>query len=95
MYRKPVFFIYKSHDNAYQVLQAMCAVSEHAMKSEIDMISLSPKYEAVLKNNTHLLLLALLLVLHTRKNTDGVIFSCIALYYGDSCIISPPTAWAI
>ena len=52
----------------------MCAVSEHAMKSEIDKISLSPKYEAVLKDNTHLLLLALLLVLYTRNNTCGTIF---------------------
>ena len=44
------------------------------------------------KNITHLLPLALLLMLHTRNNTDGyklVIFSSIALYYGDTCIVSP------
>ena len=38
---------------------------------------------------TRLLPLALLLVLHTHNNTDGnklVIFSGIALYYGDTCI---------
>jgi len=36
--------------------------------------------------------LALLLVLHTRNNTDGnklVIFSGIASYYGDNYILSP------
>ena len=42
------------------------------------------------KNIMSLLLLALLLMLHTRNNTDGnkvVIFSGIALYYGDTYII--------
>ena len=46
--------------------------------------SLSPK------NTTHLLPLALLLVLRTRNNTDSnklIIFSGIALYYGDTYII--------
>ena len=41
------------------------------------------------KNTTRLLSLALLLVLHTHNNTDGnklVIFSGVALYYGDTCI---------
>ena len=39
----------------------------------------------------HFLQLALLHVLHTRNNTDGnklVIFSCIALYYGDNYILT-------
>ena len=42
------------------------------------------------KNITRLLLLALLLVLRTRNNTDSnklVIFSGIASYYGDNYIV--------
>ena len=45
-----------------------------------------------LTHATRLLPLALLLVLRTRNNTDGnklVIFSGIALYYGDNYILSP------
>ena len=54
------------------------------------IITIAPSYTG--KNITHLLPLALLLVLHTRNNTDGnklVIFSSIALYYGDNYIITP------
>ena len=46
------------------------------------------------KNITRLLPLALLLVLHTLNNTDGtkiVIFSAIALYYGDTCMVISKT----
>ena len=42
------------------------------------------------KNNTRLLSLALLLMLRIRNNTDSnklVIFSSIALYYGDTMVI--------
>jgi len=52
------------------------------------MITIVPSYT----RKTCLLLLALLLMLHTRCNTDGnklVIFSGIALYYGDNYILSP------
>ena len=62
----------KSRENSYQVLQVTCAASERAMKSKVRM-----------------LLLALLLVLRTRNNTYSnklVIFSGIALCYGDNYI---------
>ena len=53
--------------------------------------SLSPSYQAIAKKNiTHLLPLALLLMLHTHNNTDGnklVIFSSIASYCGDTYIM--------
>ena len=51
------------------------------------IITIVPSYTG--KNITRLLPLALLLVLHTRNNTDGnklVIFSGIASYYGDNYI---------
>ena len=62
------------------------------IKGSYDKIitTIVPSYTG--KNITHLLPLALLLMLHTRNNTDGyklVIFSGIALYYGDTCIVSP------
>ena len=53
------------------------------------IITTVPSYTG--KNITCLLPLALLLVLRTRNNTDGsklVIFSGIALYYGDTYIVS-------
>ena len=56
------------------------------------IITIVPSYTG--KNITRLLPLALLLVLCTRNNTDGnklVIFSGIALYYGDTYILS--TRW--
>ena len=82
----------KSRENPYQVLQVTCAASERAMKSKVRMsdkiiITIVPSYTG--KNITRLLPLALLLVLRTRNNTDGhklVIFSGIALYYGDNYI---------
>ena len=63
--------------------------SEHAMKLKVRMIKSQALPE---KNNTQLLPLAMLLVLHTRNNTYGnntdsnkvVIFSGIAWYYGDT-----------
>ena len=53
------------------------------------IITIVPRYTR--KNITRLLPLALLLVLRTRNNTDGnklVIFSGIALYYGDNYILT-------
>ena len=53
------------------------------------IITIVPSYTG--KNITRLLPLALLLVLRTRNNTDGnklVIFSGIALVYGDNYIIA-------
>ena len=63
------------------------------MKSKVRMIkSLSPQYQAIPeKNITRLLPLASLLVLCTRNSTDGNklrIFSGIALYYGDTYIVT-------
>ena len=51
---------------------------------------LSPQYQAIPENITSLLPSVLLLELRTHNNTDGnklVIFSGIALYYGDNYII--------
>ena len=53
------------------------------------IITIVPSYTG--KNITHLLPLALLLVLCTCNNTDGnklVIYSGIAFYYGDNYIIA-------
>ena len=102
IYKKPYFYsksrknLYqycKSRENPYQVLQVTCAAYERAMKSEVRMIkiiiTIVPSYTG--KNITRLLPLAFLLVLHIRGNTDGnklVIFSNIALYYGDTYIIT-------
>ena len=62
----------KSHENPYQVLQVTCAVSERAMKPKVYMINhYYHSTKLYWKNITHLLLLALLLVLRTRNNTDG------------------------
>ena len=81
----------KSHENPYQVLQVTCAASECALKSKDKIIiTIIPSYTG--KNITRLLPLALLLVLRTHKNTDCnklVIFSGIALYYGDTYIVLP------
>ena len=64
--------------------------TECAMKSKVPIINtIVPRYTR--KNITRLLPLALLVVVRTRNNTDGnklVIFSCIALYYGDTYILS-------
>ena len=101
VYKKPYFFYcksrenpyqyYKSHENPYQVLQVTHAASERPMKSKVRMkiiITIVPSYTG--KNITHVLPLALLLVLCTRNNTDGnklVIFSGIAWCYGDNYIV--------
>ena len=70
------------------VLQITCTMSECAMKSikslndNISITIVTKLY----KKSLGLLPLALLLMRRTRNNTDGnklVIFSCIALYYGD------------
>ena len=74
---KPVFY-YKSTKNQYQVLQVT-----HATPGLI--ITTVQSYTG--KDITCLLLLAWLLMLHTRNNTDGnklVIFFGITLYYGDT-----------
>ena len=54
------------------------------------IITIVPSYTGK-KKSTRLLPLALLLVLHTHNNSDSnklVIFSGIALYYGDTYILS-------
>ena len=77
---------YKSRANQYQVLQVTCGASERAMKSKVcTIITIVPSYTG--KNITRLLPLPLLLALCTHNNTDGnklVIFSGIALYYGET-----------
>ena len=78
----------KSHENLYQVLQVMHNASERAMKSEVCMIksiiiTIVPSYTG---KKYCLLSLTLLLMLHTRNNTDGnklLILYGIALHYGD------------
>ena len=65
------YFYYKSRENPYQYCKSR--------KNPYQVLQV-----------TRLLPLALLLVLRTRNNTDGnkfVIFSGIALYYGDTYII--------
>ena len=80
----------KSRENPYQVLQVKCTASEHAMGSyDKIIITIVPSYTR--KNITRLLPLALLLVLRTCNNTDSkklVIFSGIALYRGDTHLIT-------
>ena len=93
----------KSHENPYQVLQVTresvsgttshvrCVWTCNEIEGSYDkiIITIVPSYTG--KNITRLLPLALLLVLRTRNNTDGnklVIFSGIALYYGDNYIFS-------
>ena len=87
----------KSHENPYQVLQVTWAASECAMKSRILMIKIIINIVQTYtkKNITRLLPLALLLMLYTHNNTDGsklVIFSSIALYYGETYM---QTVWAL
>ena len=79
VYKKPYFFT-TSHMH----------LSERAMKlKDKIIITTVPSYTG--KIIVRLLLLALLLVLRTRNNTDGnklVIFSGKALYYGDTYMLS-------
>ena len=89
----------KSHENPYQVLQVtrqsvsgttslMRTCNEIEGSYDKIIITIVPSYTG--KNITRLLPLALLLVLRTRNNTDGnklVIFSGIALCYGDTYIL--------
>ena len=92
-------FYYKSRENPYQVLQvtrgsvSVLQVTHTASNVQWNqrfiIITIVPSYTE--KNITRLLPLALLLMLHTRNNTDGnklVIFSGIALYYGDTYILT-------
>ena len=81
---KSCIFYYKSREDLYQVLQVTCP----CLKIEDLYDKTLPQYYQAIpeKNITHLLLLALLLMLHTCNNTDSnklVIFSGIALYCGD------------
>ena len=74
----------------------MHAAFKHAMKSKILMIKIIINIVQTYtkKNITRLLPLALLLMLYTHNNTDGsklVIFSSIALYYGETYM---QTVWA-
>ena len=81
---------YNSNENLYQIPEVTRAASERAMKSKVHMIksfiTIAPSYTG--KTITHLLLLALLLVLCTRNNTDGNKLVIFSLYYGDNYIIS-------
>ena len=96
--RENPYQYYKSRENLYQLLQeVMCTclnvhLPECAMKSKVHTIKSLPTAVSsyTRKNITHLLPLALLLMLCTRNNTDGSkleVFSGIALYCGDTCII--------
>ena len=93
----------ESRENPYQVLQVTqesvsgttshvrCVWTCNEIEGSYDkiIITIVPSYTGT--NITSLLPLALLLVLRTRNNTDGnklVIFSGIALYYGDNYINS-------
>ena len=93
---------YKSRENPYQVLQVTresvsgttshmrCVRTCNEIEGSYDkiIITIVPSYTG--KNITHLLPLALLLMLRTCNNTDGnklAIFSGIALYYGDNYIL--------
>ena len=93
----------KSRENPYQVLQVTresvsgttshvrCVGPCNEIEGSYDkiIITIVPSYTG--ENITSLLPLALLLVLRTRNNTDGnklVIFSGIALYYGDNYILT-------
>ena len=64
-----IFEFYKSCEKSYQVLQVACTASEHAMKLKVHMINVyHHSTKLYRKEMTHLLLLALLLVLHTDSN---------------------------
>ena len=78
-----------SHDNPYQVLQVTFICNEIEGSYDKIVITIVQWYTG--KNIPCLLLLALLLVRSTSNNTDGyklVIFSGIALYYGDTSILT-------
>ena len=97
VYKKPYFYYkllnnlyqyYKLGENLYQVVQVMYAASECAMimslydKTIITTVSSYTEKKSI----THLLPSVLLLVFHTRNNTDSnklMIFSGIASHYGD------------
>ena len=99
--QESVIRYYKACENPYQVLQVMrtsgtshvrCVWPCNEIEGSYDkIIILVPNYTG--KNITRLLSLALLLVLCTHNNTDSnklVIFSGIALYYGDTYILFSP-----
>ena len=82
---KSCIFLLQVTRESVSVLQVTCAASERAMSSyDKIIITIVPSYT---RKNIHL---ALLLMLRTRNNTDGnklVIFSGVALYYGDTYIL--------
>ena len=102
VYKKPYFLLQVTRESisVLQVTQeSVSGTTSHVRSSECAMKSKVRSYDKIIitivpsytrKNITCLLPLALLLVLHTRNNTDGnklMIFSGIALYYGDTYII--------
>ena len=106
VYKKPYFLLQVTRESV-SVLQvtwesvsgtashARCIWTCNEIEGSYDkiIITIVPSYTG--KNITHLLPLALLLVLHTRNNTDGnklVIFSGIASYYGDNYMLLPKTS---
>ena len=86
---KELYFLLQVTRESVSVLQVMHAASECAMKLKGLYVNHSTKLYR--KNITRLLPLALLLMLRTHNNTNGnklVIFSTIALYYGDTYTLS-------
>ena len=92
VYKKPHFLLQVTRESVSGITSHVrCVWPCNEIKGSYDkfIITIVPSYTR--KNITCLLLLALLLVLRTRNNTDGnklMIFSGIALYYGDNYILS-------
>ena len=92
VYKKPYFLLQVTRESISGTTSLVCWIrtcNEIEGSYDKTIIPIVPSYTG--KTITRLLLLALLLVLSTRNNTDGsklLIFSSIALYYGDTHIIS-------
>ena len=91
--RENLYQYYKSRKNPYQVLQVMDTIVWMCNKMKgfhnKIIITIVPSLPGN-KNVTHLLPLALLVMLCIHNNTDGnklVIFYSIVLYYDDTCIV--------
>ena len=73
---------YKSRENPYQVLQVTCAASERAMKSKVRMINSYHHSTKLYRKKYHSFV-----AVGIADGNKLVIFSGIALYYGDTYII--------
>ena len=96
VYKKPYFFLLQvTRESVPGTASHVCCIwACNEIKGSYDKIITTIVSSYTGKNITHLLPLALLLVLYTRNNTDGnkvMIFSGIALYYGDTYIVYPYT----